>query len=186
MPDYRRVRLEGATYFFTLVTHQRRRFLTRPLVRRVLRRAWARVARAKPFDTVAVCLLPDHLHCIWALPQGDADFPGRWRAIKGHFTRELRRAGQGRAAASPSRHRKREAAVWQRRFWEHWIRDEEDLRRHIDYVHFNPVKHGYVAAAADWPWSSFHRYVRDGWYPSDWGSVEPSDLPPQETLGEVL
>jgi putative transposase len=109
-------------------------------------------------------VLPDHVHTIMTLPPRDADFPGRWRRIKGLFTRTAVAAG-----ATAARNRKGEYSLWQRRFWEHTIRDEEDFARHVDYIHFNPVKHGLVRRVRDWPYSSFHRYVRSGLLPADWG-----------------
>jgi putative transposase len=108
-------------------------------------------------------VLPDHLHAILTLPS-DADFSGRWRRIKGHFSRRLIDA-----TASLQRWPNGDLALWQRRFWEHTIRDESDFSRHIDYIHFNPVKHGLVPCVRDWPHSSFHRYVREGPLPDDWG-----------------
>jgi len=173
MPDYRRVRIPGAIYFFTVVTYERKPFLTTARSRRCLRQAWLATRRKLPFESLAVCLLPDHLHCIWRLPESDADFSSRWRSIKGRFTRLSRAHGRPVRRPEGSRARRREASVWQRRFWEHWIRDEEDLRRHLDYVHYNPVKHGYVRNPEDWQWTSFHRYLARGWYEVGWGHREP-------------
>ena len=110
-------------------------------------------------------VLPDHLHAIWTLPEGDADFSTRWRLIKSNFSRDLPRSER----ISTSRAAKSERGIWQRRYWEHQIRDEEDLARHVDYIHFNPVKHGLVARARDWPHSSFHRLVAAGLLHPDWG-----------------
>ena len=118
-----------------------------------------------------MCLLPDHLHCIWTLPESDSNYSVRWKEIKRVFTRGYpAQIGSGEAR-NPSREKRGEAAIWQRRFWEHTIRDEVDLARHIDYVHFNPVKHGLVEDTADWPWSSFHRFARTGYYPDNWGKT---------------
>jgi putative transposase len=125
-----------------------------------------------PFKTEAVCLLPDHLHCIWALPEDESDYSIRWSEIKRLFTRAyVREIGPG-GERGESRRKRREAAVWQRRFWEHMIRNEEDLNRHIDDIHYNPVKHGLVKRVCDWPWSSFHRYVRMGFYEREWGEAD--------------
>ena len=138
-----------------------------------LRSALVEVQKRWSFETVAMVVLPEHLHCIWTLPDGDADFSRRWQAIKAQTTRAI--AAKGTILA---RYRNGEIAFWQRRFWEHTIRDEEDLRRHLDYIHFNPVKHGLVRAVSDWPHSSFHRHVFavDCVLPSDWaGRVEGSD-----------
>jgi putative transposase len=116
-------------------------------------------------ETVAICVLPDHLHAVWSLPPGDANFSLRWNVIKSGFTRGL----AGEAQRSPSKIARRERGIWQRRYWEHAIRDDIDLARHVEYIHFNPVKHGYVSRVCDWPHSSFHRYVERGLLPSDWG-----------------
>jgi len=119
----------------------------------------------RPFNTVAICILPDHLHAIWSLPTDDADFATRWNVIKGGLSRALP-ISRSRSASKIAR---REKGVWQRRYWEHAIRDDADLARHVDYVHFNPVKHNLVSRVRDWPHSSFHRYVERGTLPIDWG-----------------
>jgi putative transposase len=171
MPTFRRAFVEGASYFFTVVTFDRLPILTEERCRKILHDAWLDVKGRFPFHTVAVCLLPDHLHCIWSLPEGDADYPLRWREIKRLFTkRYLVEVGPG-GARNAARQKKGEAAIWQRRYWEHMVRDEEDKRRHVDYMHYNPVKHGLVERAADWEWSSFHRYVSMGYYETDWGGT---------------
>ena len=128
------------------------------------------VKREMPFDLVAMVVMPDHLHCVWSLLNGDADYPTRWKKIKAAFSRGLPKVEQ----RSASRIAKGERGIWQRRYWEHTLRDENDLRRHVDYIHFNPVKHGFVKNVIDWQHSTFHRYVRHGVYPEDWagGSVE--------------
>ena len=176
MPQYRRSRLEGGTYFFTVVTYNRLPILTGDEARGLLHSAWIEACRRSPFETVAVCLLPEHIHCIWSLPEGDADYARRWSEIKRFFTKGyLLHLGSGEAR-NESRLKRREAAVWQRRFWEHTIRDEEDLNRHLDYIHYNPVKHGLVKSVAEWPWSSFHRYVRMGYYEEGWGEGVESKI----------
>ncbi|MCB1866396.1 MAG: transposase [Chromatiales bacterium] len=178
MPNYRRSRTPGAKWFFTVVAFQRRPILTRPESRAALRTAIARTRETLPFVIDAWVLLPDHLHCIWQLPDGDAEYSKRWGMIKAAFSRDVRGAIGPHDAVSPSRRSRNERGIWQRRFWEHRIRDDEDLRRHVDYLHFNPVKHGHVRRVADWPWSSFHRYVADGRYPADWGgSADPRAAP---------
>ncbi len=131
----------------------------------LLRQAFRYVRRRHLFDIQAVVVLPDHMHAIWTLPEGDADFALRWRLIKSVFSRGLP-AGE---RISASRADKSERGIWQRRYWEHTLRDEEDFARHADYIHFNPVKHRYVSRVRDWPYSSFHRMVRLGVYPLDWG-----------------
>ncbi len=155
----------GGCYFFTVNLLDRRSDL---LVRRVedLRGSINRVRTGHPFELQAAVVLPDHLHCVIRLPTGDRDFSVRWSLIKAGFTRRVA-AGESR---SRSRARKGERGVWQRRFWEHLIRDEQDLAQHIDYIHYNPVKHGYVASPKDWAYSSFHRFVREGILDAEWSA----------------
>ena len=184
MSKYRRARIPGASYFFTVATFDRRPLLVDDLARRCLRAAWTEVRRRYPFRTEAVCLLPDHLHCIWTLPQGDDDFSGRWRMLKGLFSKCYLTEGGSDGQRNRSRMRTGEAALWQRRFWEHAIADEVDMQRHMDYIHFNPVKHGYVAQPAQWPWSSLHRYVHKGWYDKHWGEQVPVTLQNSIDIGE--
>ena len=164
MSDYRRIRIPGGTYFFTANLLRRDERL---LVDHIdsLREAFRFVRSQRRFEVIAAVVLPDHLHCIWRLPEGDADFPTRWRHIKTLFLRSLTRVD----ARSRCRVVKAERAIWQRRYWEHLTREERDLAAHVDYIHFNPVKHGHVNRAGDWPYSTFHRYVVDGRLPSDWG-----------------
>jgi putative transposase len=176
MTNYRRADFEGGYYFFTVVTYKRRRFLTSELARGCLRAAWEQARQRDYFDIVALCLLPDHLHCVWKLPDGDHDFSLRWSRIKAGFTRRYCDAGGTEYAQSSSRNRKRERGIWQRRFWEHRIRDEEELQRHIDYIHYNPVKHGLVDLISDWPWSTYHRYVRERLYRRDYWHDVKGDL----------
>jgi putative transposase len=164
MPQYRRAKFPGGTFFFTVAIADRGDDL---LVREVerLRHAYRLVQQRRPFETVAICVLPDHLHVIWSLPDDDSDFSSRWNLIKSAFSRGL--------SAAPSRSArqvgKREKGLWQRRYWEHVIRNETDLQRHIDYIHFNPVKHGLVSRVVDWPHSSFHQNVEREELPTDWG-----------------
>ena len=168
MPSYRRHRVEGGCYFFTVNLHDRRSDL---LVAEIdaLRRA-VRAARARhPFHIDAWVVLPDHMHCLWTLPPGDCDFPVRWRTIKALFSRSVPRPEH----RSASLVRKREAGVWQRRYWEHAIRDDRDYAMHMDYIHFNPVKHGLAARPADGPFSSFAACVTRGLYPNDWAIEGP-------------
>jgi len=169
MPNYRRAYTKGGTYFFTVTTYRRRPVLTQPRMREALRRAVLEVRRSWPFSIDAWVLLPDHLHCVWTLPPNDSDFSGRWAAIKRRVTRAYVEAVGQDVVESASRIARREGSLRQRRFWEHRIRDEEDLRRHVDYVYWNPVKHGYVDRVADWPHSTFHRDVARRIYPPDWG-----------------
>jgi len=167
---YRRSRTEGGTYFFTVVTHNRRGFLCSSDNVALLRQAFRSVMPDYPFKIDAFVLLPEHLHCIWTLPEGDNDFSTRWRLIKSRFTCGCDPSLRGNANAS--RRRKGEQAVWQRRFWEHQIRDNNDLAQHVEYIHYNPVKHGLVNAPRDWGYSSFHRYIRQGIYDANWGAEE--------------
>jgi len=164
MSHYRRANFPGGYYFFTVVTYNRCSFLTTELARLCLRHAWRYVCQRRPFELYALCLLPNHLHCIWKLPDGDANFSTRWNSIKGIFTREYLRQGGQEAKRSSSQRKREEAALWQRRFWEHQIRDGDDLQNHVDYIHYNPVKHELVSKVEDWPWSTYHRFVRQGLY----------------------
>lgn len=161
---YRRANIPGATYFFTVNLADRSSALLVDHID-VLREVMRTVLQARPVEIVAMAVLPDHLHAIWRLPEGDADFSLRWSLIKAAFSRALPKS----EAITASRERKRERGIWQRRYWEHLIRDEEDLERHVAYIHGNPVKHGYVTKAADWPYSSIHRYVKEGLASPDWG-----------------
>ncbi len=165
---YRRSQTPGATFFFTVVTYNRKRILCLGDNSFRLRRSMEAVKADHPFTIDAIVLLPEHLHCIWTLPQGDNDFSKRWMLIKSKFTRVCDDPFKG--TPSSSRIEKRERNIWQRRFWEHQIRDEIDYKRHVDYVHYNPVKHGLVKAPVDWKFSSFHRYVNNGIYHRDWGA----------------
>ncbi len=184
MADYRRLFQPGGCYFFTLVTEGRRPILIEHIDR--LRRAFRMGRARRPFQIDAIVVLPDRLHTIWRLPEGDADFSTRWMHIKRCFSAGLggRVREDGHAALCPSyeldgasisasKRKKREKGAWQRLFWEHAIRDEPDWKRHLDYVHFNPVKHGYCAAPRDWTYGSFRWCVRAGLYERDWGVGGP-------------
>ena len=161
--------MPGGTFFFTVVTHERKRILTDATSRSYLRHAFRDVRARHPFEIVAMVLLPDHLHSVWKLPPGDSDFSTRWSQIKQIFTHRYLCAGGQEAIVSSSRSGRRERSIWQRRFWEHTCRDEDDLKRCIDYLHWNPVKHGLARSVRDYPWSTFHRFVREGEYDPDWG-----------------
>lgn len=179
MPNYRRANIAGGTYFFTVNTFRRLPVLTEAPLREALREAIRLTRITHPFDIDAWVLLPDHLHCIWTLPEGDADFSIRWAKIKSHVSKECG-AAFGARDLSASRGKRREAGLWQRRFWEHQIRDDADFARHVDYIHWNPVKHGLVTRAIEWPYSTFHRFVQKGVYPCDWGLSDA----PEMTAGE--
>jgi len=171
MTDYRRNFIPGGSFFFTVNLADRRlRLLTEHIDQ--LRDAFREVRRHHPFTTDAVVVLPDHLHAVWTLPEGDADFALRWRQIKSSFSGKVP-SGE---PISCSRAARGERGIWQRRYWEHTIRDEDDFARHVDYVHINPVKHRLVTRVRDWPYSSFHRMVKLGLYPEDWaGDVAEPD-----------
>jgi putative transposase len=160
---YRRASVASGTYFFTVNLADRS---SRLLVAHIdaLRSAVRVVKQRHPFEIVAWVVLPEHMHAIWTLPEDDHDFSGRWALIKSGFSRAIART----EAVPTSRAARRERGIWQRRYWEHLIRDDLDLQRHVDYVHINPVKHGHVERAADWPYSSIHRYIRRGSLTGDW------------------
>jgi putative transposase len=176
MSDYRRWFVPGGTYFFTVVTHQRRAILTDAMARRCLRAAFQYVRAQWPFSIVAIVLLPEHLHTVWTLPPGDCDYSTRWRRIKGCFTRDYVDNGGSQGVMNGSRRARHERAIWQRRFWEHTCLDEVDLKRCVDYIHWNPVKHGLALQVRDYPWSSFQRFVRLGEYSLDWGGKNPCPI----------
>ncbi len=169
MPTFIRSRMSGGTFFFTVVTYRRREILTDPKGIVILRRVISEVRQEHPFSIDGWVLLPDHMHCIWTLPEGDDDYSQRWGLIKARFSRSTRTLFHCNNLMTNSKERHRECSIWQRRFWEHQIRDEKDLHAHLDYVHYNPVKHGMVVNVANWPYSTFHRYVKQGLYPVNWG-----------------
>ena len=156
MPNYLRF-YSGNTWFFTVVTHRRATFLTTDAARPILRQAISECKKLYPFSIEAWVLLPEHLHCIWDLPESDLNYSRRWAIIKRKFT-------QGLTATNYRR-----PPYWQNRFWAHLITDEKDFENHMNYIHYNPVKHGFVERARDWPWTSLHRLMEVGKYPSDWG-----------------
>ena len=172
MSNYIRTFLPGGTFFITIVTYKRRPFLTTPTALQILKSAWRKTYRKMPFKLDAICLLPDHLHCLITLPENDSNFSKRIQMIKGLFSIQYLRSGGEEGKRGISRKIKGEAAVWQRRFWEHTIRDEEDMQKHFDYVHYNPIKHSLVKSVVDWEWSTFHKYVRLGFYHENWGCAE--------------
>jgi putative transposase len=171
MTNYRRAKIPGAAYFFTVNLAERQRAT---LVEHIdlLKRSLRDEKRLNLFWINALVILPDHLHAVLTLPDGDADYSGRWRRIKAAFSAALPSIER----RSASRRSKGERGIWQRRFWEHLIRDEQDYARHVDYIHFNPVKHGHVTRIRDWPYSTFHRFVREGKYPVDWAGGDEADL----------
>lgn len=168
--EYRRHYQPGGCYFFTVVTRQRQPLLIENIER--LRFAFHRTMTRYPFAIDAIVILSDHLHTLWRLPEGDSDYSRRWMVLKRCFSSALPAAG-----LSSSQTRKREKGIWQRRYWEHTIRDDADWARHMDYIHYNPVKHGYADSPAAWPYSSFSRCVERGVYVPEWGRLEPEGLP---------
>ncbi len=174
MRNYIRSRVSGGTYFFTVNLAERRNndLLIRHID--VLRNAVAYTKHRHPFHIDGMVILPEHLHAIWTLPTNDDDYSTRWRLIKSYFSRYLPKEER----ISKSRQRHQERGIWQRRFWEHTIRDDKDFENHMDYLHYNPVKHGYVESVADWEFSTFHHCVKQGIYPADWGeNYVELDLP---------
>ncbi len=167
MPRFIRAHTPGATFFFTAVLQDRS---SRYLVDHVatLRQCIAEVKARHPFHIDAMVVLPEHIHAVWTLPEDDADYSARWMLLKQGFSRRLH-LDEHLGAPAPRPRRKGQRSLWQQRFWEHQIRDDDDFARHVDYIHFNPVKHGWVLRASEWPYSSLHRYVRQGVLPPDWG-----------------
>lgn len=180
MSDYIRSIQHGGTFFFTLVTYKRQKILTTDYSRQALREAITTTREKHPFEILAWVLLPDHLHCIWRLPPNDTDYSKRWGLIKAAYSKATRStiiavANNNITRLPESKKRHREAGIWQRRFWEHQIMSEHDYQTHLDYIHYNPVKHGLVQQVCDWPYSSFHRYCKLGVYPRHWCSVIDDD-----------
>lgn len=174
MSDYRRVYLEGGTFFFTVVTHARRPVFQDASAIGLLKESFRYVIHRRRFLVDAMVVLPDHLHCIWTLPPEDGDFSVRWRLLKTYFSGHYK--GEVADYVRKSMAAKQEAGIWQRRFWEHSIRDQEDFNRHCDYIHYNPVKHGLVGSPGEWKDSSFGRFVAKGLYPPDWGEDAKKEL----------
>ncbi|MEM1062282.1 MAG: transposase [Planctomycetota bacterium] len=169
MPDYRRAKIDGGTYFFTVVTYGRRKIFNDTANRDLLGDIIREVKTRRPFVADAFVLLPDHLHAIWTLPPHDHDFSARWSEIKGSFTKAFMTRGGVDRAITKARRIEGRRGVWQPRFWEHAVRDEADFDRCFDYIHYNPVKHGLAESPADWPASSFRRWAEQGVYDIAWG-----------------
>jgi len=170
MSRYRRLH-NGLTFFFTVVAYQRRPIFCDPGFRAALRQSITAVRVARPFTIDAWVLMPNHMHCIWTLPERDFDYGRRWGEIKRYVSNVCRETLHDPALLKRSAKKRNESTIWQRRFWEHQIRNDVDFERHMDYVNFNPVKHGFVLNVAEWEHSTFHRYVRDGMYAQDWGGT---------------
>ena len=176
MPDYRRLYVKGGTYFFTVVTYNRRPIFTNEPEINLLLHCMQVVSENHPFQIDAFVIMPDHLHALWTLPENDADFSLRWRQIKSQFTRQFQR---NKSKFGEINSTEITYNVWQRGFWEHLIRDQEDFNRHCDYIHFNPVKHGLASSPDEYDFSSFHTFMQKGIYKSDWGKL------PDKTLLEM-
>jgi putative transposase len=162
MVNYRRNYITGGTYFFTVnLYHRDTGLLTRYIDE--LRHAFSLIKQQHPFQIDAIVILPDHLHTIWTLPEGDDNYPQRWRSIKSQFTRAIKAKG-----CVIRKNKRGEHYMWQKRYWEHTIRDDRDLQQHIDYIHYNPVKHGHVSKVSNWQYSSFHQYVAKGILDKTW------------------
>ena len=171
MPNYRRIRKPGGTYFFTVVTYARKPVFKDGEARLALSQIIQKTQSQHPFYMDAMVLLPDHLHSIWTLPEGDYDYSKRWRIIKGAFTHWYRKRGS-------------DGRIWQNRFWEHTIRNDKDFARHFDYIHYNPVKHDLADRPAKWEFFTFHKYFAEGWYSEEWGCIEPENLRDMKCVGE--
>jgi len=169
MANYRRAKLSGGTFFFTVVTYRRRLIFNHPESRQILHDVVQEVRQRRPFTIDAWVLLPEHLHCVWTLPKDSSDFSVRWSLIKSGFSMRTRSLFHVEQWVNDSKLKHRESTIWQRRFWEHQIRSEEQYQAYMDYIHYNPVKHGLVERVRDWPHSTFHRYVKSGIYPEHWG-----------------
>ena len=176
MSDYLRLYEPGGTYFFTVNTYKRYHFFANPSAIDMLRDSWQAVHEVSPFVNIASVLLPDHFHCLWTLPPGDSDFSTRIKRIKDGFTAAWLSNGGYEVPVTRSQRRRGNRGIWQRRFWEHCVRDLRDLENHFDYIHFNPTKHGYCLRPADWPYSTIHKYIQMGHYHPNWGINAPEHL----------
>jgi len=172
MPNWRRAFVPGGTFFFTVVTDQRRPVFHSENARIILGNVIRECLQSHPSEVRAIVLLPDHLHAIWCMPPGDTNYSGRWQWIKTHFTKRWLASGGSECAVSQGRKDDGRRGVWQPKFWEHTIEEEDDFESHFDYIHYNPVKHGYVRCPVDWEWSSFHRWVRRGVYSKRWACAD--------------
>lgn len=166
--EYRRSKTKGGTYFFTLVTYKRKKLFQNIYLANLFLNIIKQIKFKYPFKMSGFVLLPDHFHCIWTLPENDMDFSIRWRLIKSNFTRQC--LSTYKTKPTSSRSAKKEQCIWQRRFWEHEIKNEIEFSKYLDYIHFNPVKHGYVNLPCEWQHSSFHYYVKKEIYPINWGA----------------
>ena len=168
MSNYLRWYRDSGTYFFTVKTFNNQPLFNNSMARQLLRQSIESVRTERPFELLAMVLLPEHLHTIWTMPDDDSDFSSRWGQIKKQFTSTWLASGGCSLPASTKRAKRNERGVWQRRFWEHLIRDRDDMANHMDYIHYNPIKHNLVECPHQWPYSSFHRWVKEGAYREDW------------------
>ncbi len=185
MPEYRRAYVPGGTFFLTLVTYRRTPLFSEPENISRLRCAIAKTRTERPFEITGAVVLPDHMHFLWTLPPNDSAYSQRVSRMKILFTRSLRGRRSLPQNVSASRRKHRESDVWQRRFWEHSITDEADLERHLDYIHYNPVKHGLVSCPHLWEYSSFHRWVDTDIYKVDWGCACGGRQPQLPDFAEI-
>ncbi len=176
MSNYRRLKTPGGCYFFTVVTYKRQNILISPEARKILREVIKEVKKDYPFEIDAWILLPEHIHCIWTLPDGDYDYSKRWGLIKAGFSKQAKALFYRPELINKSKRKHRESTIWQRRFWEHEIRDQNDFNQHLEYIYWNPIKHGHVANVKDWPYSTFHRDVKKEIYPANWGGNQNNTL----------
>jgi len=167
---YRRTDIPGASYFFTLVTEQRQNLFIHDENIELLRESFRQIKQKRPFIIEAAVIMPDHLHCIWTLPDNDADYSTRWRLIKAWFTKHCDQ--KYKLPRNNARMKKQQQAIWQHRYWEYCLKDEEDFERHVDYIHYNPVKHHYVESPPQWKHSSIHRYIKEDILPRDWAGSD--------------
>jgi len=184
MSDYRRWFVPGGMFFFTVVTYRRCPILGTDAARHFLRSAVETIRKKRPFELFASVLLPDHWHLIMQLPSGDDDYSTRVKRVKEEFTKSWLAAGLPEARVTAAQAKKGERGIWQPRFWEHAVEDVRDLERCTDYIHWNPRKHRLVPRVVDWPWSSFHRFVKAGDYDADWGGEEPDSVAGNTEWGE--
>lgn len=180
MSNYRRMSVPGGTYFFTVNLARRGATVLTDEID-LLRDVFRCVTARYPVHVDAMVVLPDHLHAVWTMPEGDADYPTRWKKIKARFSQHCRASGD----PSDSKLRKGEKGIWQRRYWEHTIRDTRDYRAHVEYCWSNPVKHGLVARAVDWPYSSIHRDIEAGHVSSDWIGDQVGRVGETHSMGEM-
>jgi len=185
--NYRRAFVPGGSFFFTICVDRRRQLFSLPPARNLLGSVFRRCLLRWPFTCNAIVLLPDHLHVIWSLPPGDSEYPKRVGWAKKEFTAHWLKIGGVDQPVSKGRQRQRRRGIWQPRYWEHTLQDEDDFERHFDYIHWNPVKHGHVACPHEWPYSSFHRYVDLGVYDRRWacfGAWQPDFRDIEDECGE--